>query len=338
MQAFWLAGERGNELVEFPFTYLFDDARWVPRRDVFLVGTRILEAAVDVEPHLRRVPRHRRRHRASTPRIDVPASRVAELGIACEACHGPAAAHVAANRDPFRRWSLHDERRRRRDHRESGAPAAGARAPRSAASATASAARPTAGCSAASASAPATPLADDEADPAAAPASATSACRAQIAADASFAPSRYWTRRHGARLGARVQRPRRVALLHQRGALTCVSCHSMHDSDPNWQLARGKRRRRAPARSATPPSASNVAAHTHHARRLDGIDVLQLPYAAHDLGPFARDAQPPDHACRACRTTSTPGGRTRATCAISIARSAGRPTRSRACGARRRRR
>jgi predicted CXXCH cytochrome family protein len=34
-------------------------------------------------------------------------SEVAELGIACEACHGPAAAHIARNRDPLRRFALH---------------------------------------------------------------------------------------------------------------------------------------------------------------------------------------------------------------------------------------
>ncbi|MDP6764223.1 MAG: hypothetical protein QF903_02405 [Planctomycetota bacterium] len=32
---------------------------------------------------------------------------VAELGIACEACHGPGEAHVDANRDPRRRYDLH---------------------------------------------------------------------------------------------------------------------------------------------------------------------------------------------------------------------------------------
>lgn len=35
------------------------------------------------------------------------ASSVAELGVACEACHGPASAHVAANRSPLRRYALH---------------------------------------------------------------------------------------------------------------------------------------------------------------------------------------------------------------------------------------
>lgn len=34
-------------------------------------------------------------------------SKVAELGIACESCHGPGATHAAANRNPLRRYWLH---------------------------------------------------------------------------------------------------------------------------------------------------------------------------------------------------------------------------------------
>jgi hypothetical protein len=37
---------------------------------------------------------------------------VAEFGIACEACHRPAAAHVAANRSPLRRYGRHFRARR----------------------------------------------------------------------------------------------------------------------------------------------------------------------------------------------------------------------------------
>lgn len=34
-------------------------------------------------------------------------SKVEELGIACEACHGPGDPHIEANRNPFRRYALH---------------------------------------------------------------------------------------------------------------------------------------------------------------------------------------------------------------------------------------
>src|SRR6185369_8759487 len=48
------------------------------------------------------------------------------------------------------------------------------------------------------------------------------------------------------------------------GTLACVSCHSMHDSDPNWQLARGKDGDSACTQCHATIS-KNVAAHTHHA-------------------------------------------------------------------------
>src|SRR4029077_15258261 len=34
-------------------------------------------------------------------------TRAVELGIACEACHGPGEAHATANRNPLRRYTLH---------------------------------------------------------------------------------------------------------------------------------------------------------------------------------------------------------------------------------------
>ena len=35
MQAYWVAGEFGNQQFSVPFTYLFEEERWVPRNDVF---------------------------------------------------------------------------------------------------------------------------------------------------------------------------------------------------------------------------------------------------------------------------------------------------------------
>ena len=260
MEAFWLAGARGNQLVEFPFTWLFDDARWVPRRDVFLVGTEYAKQPstwnrICVECHVTGgVP-------GFDAKLTVPQSRVAELGIACEACHGPAAAHVAANRDPFRRWSLHD----------SGAADATivnpARLPppRSAevcGQCHGIACPPDGWLQHGLGFRPGDALADGK--PILRLASlGASDCRAQIAADASFAPSRYW--KDGV---VRVSGREYNGLVESRcfsgGALACVSCHSMHDSDPNWQLTRGKDGDSACTQCHATIS-KNVAAHTHHA-------------------------------------------------------------------------
>ena len=43
---------------------------------------------------------------ARDPQSGKFATTVAELGIACEACHGPGAEHVARNGNPLRRWTL----------------------------------------------------------------------------------------------------------------------------------------------------------------------------------------------------------------------------------------
>ncbi|HEY2733457.1 MAG TPA: multiheme c-type cytochrome, partial [Polyangiales bacterium] len=45
------------------------------------------------------------------PKRDEFRTSVAELGVACEACHGPGAEHVARNRDPVRRYWLQESGR-----------------------------------------------------------------------------------------------------------------------------------------------------------------------------------------------------------------------------------
>jgi predicted CXXCH cytochrome family protein len=105
MQAYWVAGDFGNQQFSIPFTYLFEEECWVPRNDVFMLPP-------DTPP-LQQVwnsnclgchatagqPRQ-------DPRSHVLQSRVAEYGIACESCHGPAREHIRANSDPRRRYAL----------------------------------------------------------------------------------------------------------------------------------------------------------------------------------------------------------------------------------------
>lgn len=106
MQAYWVAGKYGNQQFSFPFTYLFEENRWVPRNDVFMLPseTPVLQQVWNqncIGCHAT----------AGQPQVDgsdyIPRTRVAEYGIACESCHGPGQEHIRANSSPRRRYALH---------------------------------------------------------------------------------------------------------------------------------------------------------------------------------------------------------------------------------------
>lgn len=103
-QAYWVDGPtRAGELVLVPFVWMIRENKLLARADAFLTppgatlgdthwsGNCIACHAVAGEP--------RRSHSG-----DAFATRAAELGIACEACHGPGAAHVERHRDPVERY------------------------------------------------------------------------------------------------------------------------------------------------------------------------------------------------------------------------------------------
>lgn len=106
MQTYWVAGDFGNQQFNVPFTYLFEEARWVPRNDVFMLppGAPSLQQVWNdncIGCHAT----------AGQPKQDpntfVMNTRTAEFGIACESCHGPGEKHVRANSAPLRRYALH---------------------------------------------------------------------------------------------------------------------------------------------------------------------------------------------------------------------------------------
>lgn len=106
MQTYWLGGDAGNAQRQFPFTYLREDRRWVPRSSVFLYpAAQPLQMQVwNTNCILCHVTDGQPRQYGGSAGFD---SRVVELGIACEACHGPGGSHAAANHDPRRRYALH---------------------------------------------------------------------------------------------------------------------------------------------------------------------------------------------------------------------------------------
>lgn len=106
MQTYWVPSASGREVYNLPFVYLFEDQRWVPREDVFLRPPNAGRLVgfwnnTCIECH----------STGAAVGFDFDAeefdSRVAEMGISCEACHGPAEEHVAFHRNPLNRYRGH---------------------------------------------------------------------------------------------------------------------------------------------------------------------------------------------------------------------------------------
>jgi len=107
-QFFHFASGISRKMYIFPFCYRIEDGYgWMP-----------LDGCCISPPTSRQESGSGRWNRVCTkchtthgrPRIsgwDHMDSHVVEFGIACEACHGPGAAHVDTNRDPRRRYELH---------------------------------------------------------------------------------------------------------------------------------------------------------------------------------------------------------------------------------------
>ncbi len=98
MQVFWMPGGDGNTQIGFPFTWLIPEGRWVPRNSTF-----IRPPGFQHSSEIWNVTCSRCHSTGLEPRVDVARhimdSRAAELGISCEACHGPGERHVTARRN-----------------------------------------------------------------------------------------------------------------------------------------------------------------------------------------------------------------------------------------------
>jgi hypothetical protein len=97
-QTYWVASKRYEGLLQtVPLVYLIADQRWVPREAAFLRGPGDEGRMVTQWNH------HciRCHSTGGNPGLDdtgMLRSKVAELGIACEACHGPGQPHVQKQR------------------------------------------------------------------------------------------------------------------------------------------------------------------------------------------------------------------------------------------------
>jgi predicted CXXCH cytochrome family protein len=288
MQVYWTAGARGNEQTEFPFTYLLTDQRWVPRRDVFLIGPEFPKSIstwnrICIECHVT----------SGQPRLDPKSgaaqSRVAELGIACEACHGPGYDHVAANLSPLRRFTLHAGR----EHDNTITNPARLRA--EAATQVCGQCHGI-GCNLAGWTwaglrwQPGQNL--EEAKPLVrVGATDGSPCRTQIEADPSFQDSRFWSDGM-VRVSGREYNALHESPCYRGGQLSCLSCHSMHSGAPDDQLTRAENGDED-CLACHGEYRSRLAAHTHHSAGSSGsrCQNCHMPYTTFGLLKAIRSHQ-----------------------------------------------
>ena len=114
-QVYWYATGKKRLLGQLPGAYLIAEQRWIPRRMAVLHPPTDPVFSETGHWNSTCVACHATQGR---PEFDTPFgsqpietqvvdTRAVELGIACEACHGPGELHAARNRNPLRRYARH---------------------------------------------------------------------------------------------------------------------------------------------------------------------------------------------------------------------------------------
>ena len=107
LQILWMESGQGRTLDQFPFAYIVAEKMWAPVSETFLIPPELKEyyslgawngACMDC---------HVTQGQSRFVRNDIWDTKVAEFGIACEACHSEGREHIALNHDPLRRFKLH---------------------------------------------------------------------------------------------------------------------------------------------------------------------------------------------------------------------------------------
>ncbi len=94
-QRFWTPNDDGTALDLLPLAYVIETGRWANHRDIFL-STSQLERGVRRDAWSSNCIRCHATGARPRTHLDPPDTEVAELGISCEACHGPGRVHVDA--------------------------------------------------------------------------------------------------------------------------------------------------------------------------------------------------------------------------------------------------
>jgi len=318
-QAYWYLADETRELWLFPWRYMIEDQAWIHVDDVFLqdppdrpaTGHHIWNQtcigchSVAGQPGLN----------SATGRFEN--THVAELGISCEACHGPAQEHIRVNQDPLRRYSQHF--------------AGGSGDPTIFNPGRSDQHLSTQACGACHSHFHFDPnlkanqdllVSGHERRPGI---DLLDRGRFMTGADETvmkdgeteITVSRFWA--DGAcRSGGREHNGMIESGCYSRGKMTCLSCHSMHGSDPDDQLKPNMRTNLA-CLQCHQQFEEDISAHTHHVTGSSGSECVNchMPYSSFALlrgirshridspkvVPFAENARL--NACNLCHLDQT---------------------------------
>ncbi len=136
------------------------------------------------------------------------------------------------------------------------------------------------------------------------------ALKQAVAREPDFLANRYWSdgtvRVSGREWTGMVRSP-----CYQRGELSCLSCHSMHKSDPNDQLGRGKEGNQACVQCHKDfRQPERLTAHTHHAGNSEGSQCYNchMPHTTYGVLKAIRSHRIESPSVAASLTTGRPNG------------------------------
>ncbi len=290
MQGYWVRRDRSNLLDQLPLMWLVEpdgSGRWVPLADSFLAPPN--DNAERSSWNLNCIFCH---SVAGVPGVDrrsrMLETEVAELGIACEACHGPGQRHVAAHQRPPARDATADradptivQPKRLEPHRS---------------------AQVCGQCHAVAKFSNDRLLDEwhtvgsryrpgDDLEETRLTVSASRLSSEPHSKQGEFRESYFWpdgmVRVVGREYNGLVE-----SACHEKGGMTCLDCHSLHLSDPDDQLAEGMRTNDACLQCHT-SYRGELEGHTHHSAESGGSQCYNchMPHTTYGLFKAVRSHQ-----------------------------------------------
>jgi len=262
-----------DRLMQFPFSYLIEDERWVHEDDTFLAPPEPIAAVEPLEEGWSHAcdSCHAVGARFDFERYGVlGVAETADLGIACESCHGAGAAHVARYLNPMTRWIAYGD----------DAPADDIVNP-----AQLDPKRANAVCGKCHSEHIEREVALAQTPKRFRPGSELEAyyhitqyqeppypawLAEAIEDDVETLSGVFW-RDGTVRVAGRDYNGLALTGCHVNGTMSCMTCHSMHDSDPDDQLKTIAKTDEV-CKSCHEAIARDITAHTHHAAESSGSD------------------------------------------------------------------